>query len=53
MGLFDKLLKRDASAKKEGSQIIAAIADGELIDVRTVNDPVFSQNARQKHSFQI
>ena len=43
MGLFDKLLKRYASAKKEGSQIIAAIADGELIDVHTVNDPVFSQ----------
>lgn len=42
MGFFDKLLKRNPSAKKQESEIIAAIADGELIDVHTVNDPVFS-----------
>lgn len=40
MGLFDRFRKKEAGISED---VIAAMADGELIDVATVSDPVFAQ----------
>ena len=44
MGLLDKLLNKDVSllTLDVDDEDIIAIADGELIDISTVNDPVFA-----------
>ncbi|MBP3871517.1 MAG: PTS glucose transporter subunit IIA [Faecalicoccus sp.] len=45
MGLFDKLKKKEAlpEAFNVADDKIVALADGELIDVSTVSDPMFAQ----------
>ena len=40
MVLFDRFRKKEAGISED---VIAAMADGELIDVATVSDPVFAQ----------
>lgn len=40
MGLFDRFRKKEADTSED---VIAAMADGELIDVTSVSDPVFAQ----------
>ena len=53
MGLFDKLLKKEEEIvlnELEGvsDEDIVAIADGELVDVKTVTDEVFAQEMMGK-----
>ena len=52
MGLFDKLLKKEEPINLEELNVsdedIVALADGELIDVSTVSDPVFSEQMMGK-----
>ena len=52
MGLFDRLFKKEEEPKLPELNIpdnqIVAIADGELIDVHTVSDPVFSEEMMGK-----
>ncbi len=51
MGLFDKLFKKEEEALPElnvDDSAIVAIADGELIDVKTVPDPVFAEEMMGK-----
>lgn len=52
MGLFDKLRKKEETVTLEPINIddgaIVALADGELIDVHTVSDPVFAQEMMGK-----
>ena len=53
MGLFDKLFKKEEEVvlpalEKVADEDIVAIADGELIDVSTVSDPVFAEQMRGK-----
>lgn len=43
MGLFDGWKKKKLPAVNAGDDDIVAMADGELIDVHTVSDPVFAQ----------
>ncbi|MBR4456994.1 MAG: PTS glucose transporter subunit IIA [Solobacterium sp.] len=47
MGLFDKLFKKEAElslpAVEVSDEAIVAVADGEMIDVTTVPDPVFAE----------
>ena len=52
MGLFDKLRKKEETVTLEPINVddgtIVALADGELIDVHTVSDPVFAQEMMGK-----
>ena len=52
MGLFDKLFKKEEAAVLPAVSAadgdIVAIADGELIDVHTVSDPVFAEEMMGK-----
>ena len=51
MGLFDKLLKKQEETLPEinvSDSNIVVIADGELIDVHTVSDPVFAEEMMGK-----
>ncbi len=50
MGLFDKLFKKEPElpALNVADNDIVAIADGELIDVHTVSDPVFAEEMMGK-----
>lgn len=52
MGLFDKLFKREEQVVLPELNVsdgdIVAIADGELIDVHTVSDPVFAEEMMGK-----
>lgn len=46
MGLFNKMFKKEETAGNEikvSDTDIIAIADGELIDITTVSDPMFAQ----------
>ena len=47
MGLFDRFLKKEEEVQLPelhvSDEAIVAIADGELIDVSTVSDPVFAE----------
>ena len=46
MGFFDKLLKKeeviDLPELNVDDAAIVALADGEMIDIKTVSDPVFA-----------
>ena len=52
MGLFDKLFKKEEEVVlpelKVGDEDIVALADGELIDIKTVSDPVFAEQMMGK-----
>ncbi len=50
MGLFDSLFQRKPALEKieVSDDSIVAIADGKLIDVSSVNDPVFAQQMMGK-----
>ena len=52
MGLFDKLFKKEETTVlteiNAGDEDIVAIADGKLIDVHTVSDPVFAEEMMGK-----
>ena len=53
MGLFDKLYKQEEAVdfpalENVADEDIVAIADGELIDVSTVSDPVFAEQMMGK-----
>ena len=52
MGLFDKLFKKEEEVTlpelNVDNSAIVAIADGELIDVHTVSDPVFAEEMMGK-----
>ena len=50
MGLFDKLFKKEEPLPtlNVSDDDIVAIADGELIDVHTVSDPVFAEEMMGK-----
>ena len=53
MGLFDKLFKKEEEVilpalENVADEDIVAIADGELIDVSTVSDPVFAEQRMGK-----
>lgn len=51
MGLFDKLFKKEEEVLPElnvDDSAIVAIADGELIDVKSVPDPVFAEEMMGK-----
>ena len=51
MGLFDKLFKKEEEVLPELNvydSAIVAIADGELIDIKTVPDPVFAEDMMGK-----
>ena len=52
MGLFDKLFKKEEEVSLQpldaADDAIVAIADGELIDVSTVSDPVFAEQMMGK-----
>ena len=53
MGLFDKLFKKEEEVvlpalENVADEDIVAIADGELIDVSTVSDPVFAEQMMGK-----
>lgn len=52
MGLFDKLFKKEEEINlpelNVNDEAIVAIADGELIDVHTVSDPVFAEEMMGK-----
>lgn len=41
MGLFDRLIRHNTNIVDDND--IVAIADGEIVDIKTVNDPIFSQ----------
>jgi len=47
MGLFDKLFKKEEEVVLEELNVndgdIVAIADGQLVDIKTVSDPVFAE----------
>ena len=46
MGIFDKLFKKEEMKLppvEVGDDAIVAVADGEMIDVTTVSDPVFAE----------
>ena len=47
MGIFEKLFKKEEEIKlppiEVGDDAIVAVADGEMIDVTTVSDPVFAE----------
>ena len=52
MGLFDKLFKKEEEVTLPELNVddsaVVAIADGELIDVHTVSDPVFAEEMMGK-----
>ena len=51
MGLFDKLFKKEEEVLPElnvDDSAIVAIADGELIDIKSVPDPVFAEEMMGK-----
>ena len=52
MGLFDRLLKKEEPINlpelNVDDETIVAMADGELIDVKTVSDPVFAEEMMGK-----
>ena len=52
MGLFDKLFSKEKPVTLEPINVsddaIVALADGELIDIKTVPDPVFSEEMMGK-----
>ena len=52
MGLFDKLFKKEEEISLPAIDVsdddIVALADGELIDVSTVSDPVFAEQMMGK-----
>ena len=52
MGLFDKFLKKEEPISlpelNVGDDAIVAIADGEVIDITTVSDPVFAEQMMGK-----
>ena len=52
MGLFDKFLKKEEPVNLPelnlGDDAIVAIADGEVIDITTVSDPVFAEQMMGK-----
>ena len=52
MGLFDKLFKKEEEVVlpelNVGDDDIVALADGELIDIKTVSDPVFAEQMMGK-----
>ena len=52
MGLFDKLLKKEEPINlpelNVSDEDIVALADGELIDITTVSDPVFAEQMMGK-----
>ena len=52
MGLFDKLFKKEEEINLPSIDVsdddIVALADGELIDVSTVSDPVFAEQMMGK-----
>ena len=52
MGLFDKLFKKEEEVVlpelNVGDEDIVALADGELIDIKTVSDPVFAEQMMGK-----
>ena len=52
MGLFDKLLKKEEVVVlpelNVSDEDIVALADGELIDIKSVSDPVFSEQMMGK-----
>ena len=52
MGLFDKLFKNQEEVVlpelNVGDEDIVALADGELIDIKTVSDPVFAEEMMGK-----
>ena len=52
MGLFDKFFKKeetiDLPELNVGDDAIVAIADGEVIDITTVSDPVFAEQMMGK-----
>ncbi len=52
MGLFDKLFKKEAEVVypdvNASDEDIVALADGQLIDITTVPDPVFSEQMMGK-----
>ena len=52
MGLFDKLLKKEEvvlpALENVSDEDIVALADGELIDITTVSDPVFAEQMMGK-----
>ena len=53
MGLFDKLFKKEEEVLPElnvDDSAIVAIADGELIDIKSVPDPVFAEEMMGKSS---
>lgn len=46
MGLFDRLFRKEEAVLPElhvGDEAIVALADGDMIDVTTVSDPVFAE----------
>ncbi len=52
MGLFDKLFKKEETVSLPALDVsdddIVAIADGDLIDIHTVSDPVFAEEMMGK-----
>ena len=53
MGLFDKLFKKEEEVslpalENVSDEDIVAIADGEIIDIATVSDPVFAEQMMGK-----
>ena len=53
MGLFDKLFKKEEeislpALENVADEDIVALADGEIIDIATVSDPVFAQQMMGK-----
>ena len=52
MGLFDKFLKKEEEINLPALEVaddeIVALADGELIDIATVPDPVFAEQMMGK-----
>ena len=50
MGLFSKLLKKEKFEEliNIDDNDIVAIADGQLIDIKTISDPVFAQEMMGK-----
>lgn len=49
MGLFDKFARKEnKTVAKETDSIMVAMADGELIDIASVKDPVFAGQALGK-----
>ncbi len=53
MGLFDKLFKKEEEVvlpalENVSDEDIVALADGEMIDIKTVSDPVFAEEMMGK-----